>query len=508
MRTAPFSPAELVMAGFAGLAPPPELLALVRRGLAGVILFERNVADPAQVAALCAELQDVARRAGHPPLLIAADHEGGRVQRLRQGFTRSPAALALGAAADLGLIERLHRAVGSELAAVGINVNLAPCADVNVNPRNPVIGTRSFGADPGAVAACVAAAVVGLQAGGVAAVIKHFPGHGDTHLDSHHTLPVIDRPVAALRAVDLPPFAAGIAAGAAVMSAHIVVPGLTAKTPATLSQPALTGLLRGELGHAGLVMTDCLEMDAIAGRWPPADATIAALAAGADLVLWSHTPARQRAAVDAIAGAATDGTLAAEALAASAARVRAARRRWGGKGPIRAATDGGDNAARLAAAAYKAAVTLVDDPGRLVPLPPDRPVVVASLTGGPADQAAAALVRALRRGGRSAVAVEAAAAGRDDDRATVLGLCHDACLDPEQAARLAELVDRTGRRALVVAAGLPYDLAAVPGAGARICTYDPAGGAMQALAEVLCGLGPAMGRPPVRLADLAGQTGG
>ncbi|WP_330464076.1 glycoside hydrolase family 3 N-terminal domain-containing protein [Micromonospora zamorensis] len=271
-----------LLAAYPGPVPPDWAVDLLADGLAGHTLFGTNVHDPAQVAASTAAL-----RAGRPDALIAIDEEGGDVTRLAHATgSPYPGNAALGAIGDVALTRRVYQSIGAELAALGITVNLAPTVDVNTADDNPVIGTRSFGADPVRVAAHSAAAVTGLQAAGVAACAKHFPGHGATVTDSHHELPTVDAPLALLRQRDLPPFAAVVAAGArAVMTAHIRVPALTGTDPATFSRAVLVDLLRAEYGFTGTVITDALEMKGAAvaaGGVGPA--AVRALAAGADLL--------------------------------------------------------------------------------------------------------------------------------------------------------------------------------------------------------------------------------
>ncbi|MEW2432227.1 glycoside hydrolase family 3 N-terminal domain-containing protein [Micromonospora sp. NPDC047644] len=271
-----------LLAAYPGPVPPDWAVDLLADGLAGHTLFGTNVHDPAQVAASTATL-----RTGRPDALIAIDEEGGDVTRLAHATgSPYPGNAALGAIGDVALTRRVYQSIGAELAALGITVNLAPTVDVNTADDNPVIGTRSFGADPVRVAAHSAAAVAGLQAAGVAACAKHFPGHGATVTDSHYELPTVDAPLDLLRQRDLPPFAAIVAAGArAVMTAHIRVPALTGADPATFSRAVLVDLLRTEYGFTGTVITDALEMKGAAvaaGGVGPA--AVRALSAGADLL--------------------------------------------------------------------------------------------------------------------------------------------------------------------------------------------------------------------------------
>ena len=263
-----------LLPGFIGTEAPEWVLRRAAEGLGGVCLYARNITSPEQLATLCRQLH-----AENPGLIVSIDEEGGDVTRLEAATGSSyPGNLALGAAGDVDLTRSVARAIGLELARAGVDLDLAPDADVNSNPSNPVIGVRSFGSEPGAVAAQTAAWVEGLQSAGVAACVKHFPGHGDTSVDSHIALPVVG---ADPRAGALQPFEAAIAAGVqAVMSAHIIAPSLD-RVPATVSRAIMTGLLRDELGFRGLAVTDGLEMKAIADI---SEGAVQALAAGCDLL--------------------------------------------------------------------------------------------------------------------------------------------------------------------------------------------------------------------------------
>ena len=273
-----------LLPGFAGLDPPDWLRRRLSEGLGGVVLFGRNVRDPEQLATLTAAI-----RAERPEALIAIDEEGGDVTRLEADRGSSyPGNRALGVVDDVELTERVAAAIGADLREVGVNLDFAPVADVASNPHNPVIGVRSFGAEPELVARHVAAFVTGLQRAGVVACAKHFPGHGATAEDSHRELPLLDRDRDALLAEELVPFRAAVAAGVgAVMSAHIRVPAV-ADAPATLSSELLTGLLRTELGFGGLVVTDALEMGAISTTIGVEEGAVQALAAGADALCLGH----------------------------------------------------------------------------------------------------------------------------------------------------------------------------------------------------------------------------
>jgi beta-N-acetylhexosaminidase len=307
-----------LLARFAGTRPPDWLRQWLDNGLGGVVLFAPNITGPAQLRALTAQL-----RSHHPDVLIAADEEGGIVTRLEARTGSSyPGNAALGAADDTGLTRRVAASMGAMLASSGISLDLAPSADLDANPANPVIGVRSFGADPGRVAAHTAEFVRGIQSAQVAACAKHFPGHGRTDTDSHLALPVAAATLATLRGSDLVPFRAAIGAGArAVMTAHVVYPAVD-DVPATISARFLNGVLRAECGFEGLVITDALGMAAIGDGEATAEGAVRSLAAGADLLCLPEGRAAQRRARDALADAVKADDVLGRRVEESAARVR------------------------------------------------------------------------------------------------------------------------------------------------------------------------------------------
>jgi len=309
--------AACLQPSFPGYVVPEWVARWLERGLGGITLFAYNVRDPEQLAQLTGSL-----RAERPELLISIDEEGGDVTRLEAEHGSSyPGNLALGAVDDVALTESVAGAIAGELASVGVNLNLAPVADANTNPRNPVIGVRSFGSDPELVARHVAAFVAGTQRQGVAACAKHFPGHGDTAADSHRELPVVAGDLEGA----LVPFRAAVDAGVrAMMAGHLLVPDLD-DVPATLSHPILSGLLRGELGFDGLLVTDALEMAAVSETFGLEEAAVRTLIAGSDSLGLGHDLHEE--AVEqvhaAIVGAVRSGRLTEERLAEAAERVAA-----------------------------------------------------------------------------------------------------------------------------------------------------------------------------------------
>ncbi|MFI6833501.1 beta-N-acetylhexosaminidase [Kribbella sp. NPDC050241] len=310
--------AGALIVGFSGTTAPDELRRAVAAGLGGVILFTRNVGDADQVAALTASL-----RAERPDLIIAIDHEGGEFSHLAPA---NPWPLAsprvLGDLDDVDLTRASARDAAATLASLGIDLMLAPSVDVNSNPANPIISTRSFGTTADVVSRHGVAFVEGVHEAGIAACPKHFPGHGDVAVDSHVGLPSVDRSIEEVNAVELAPFRATIAAGAdVVMSAHIVFSAYDDQ-PATLSRRLLTGLLREELGFTGVITTDALEMQAITRTRSIEDAAVASIGAGADLAMIAVGSADPRALTARVVDAIGNGTLDAERVADAAARGR------------------------------------------------------------------------------------------------------------------------------------------------------------------------------------------
>ena len=315
--------ARLLCVGFPGPEVDSGLRELIAEDVGGVILFARNATSAAQVRSLTSEIRRAAEACGRSSPFTSIDHEGGRVVRARDGFTAVPEMREVGVAGPEEAA-RIGALFARELSAAGIDVNFAPVVDVDSNPANPVIGARSFASDPARVGACASAFIRAMQAGGVAACAKHFPGHGDTHLDSHLDLPTLPHGIERLKAVELPPFRDAISAGvASVMTAHVVFEALDPGVPATMSRRAIDGLLRGELGFGGVIFSDDLEMKAIADRMPFGEACVRALEAGCDCLLVCHEIGRQRAAITAIAEAIGSGRLRRDRIERSHARIDA-----------------------------------------------------------------------------------------------------------------------------------------------------------------------------------------
>ena len=509
---------QSLMVGFPGHVAPPETLDLIAAGhVGGVILFSRNFASPEQARDLTAILQRAAREAGHLlPLLIATDQENGVVRRTGPGATYFPGNMALGAIASEEATEAVARATGEELRALGVTMNLAPDVDVANNPANPVIGVRSFGGEPELVARLGAAAVRGYRAGGVAATIKHFPGHGDTGVDSHLALPVITADHARLDAIELLPFRAGIAAGTdAVMTAHIAVPALTGSPtlPATLAPQILRGLLRNELGFGGVIISDCLEMRAISEGVGIARGAVEALLAGADIILISHLDERQRAGLTALREAVASGEISEDTVRAAAERVLRLKQRlatW--DEALHPSALGEETLAehqRLADDLYARSITILRDEAGLLPLrlPDGARALVVSQPDGPASNAsdlnfsATSFVDELRRLRPSATIESEALPGtpssdslaaltqRAIEADVVILLTCNAHLPSHLAASqaVARALVAAGRPLLAIAVADPYDADALSDIPTWLATYDYLAPALEAAAHKMAG---------------------
>jgi len=325
MRQSVRQAGQRLMVGFHGHEASADVKRMIHDyGAGSVILFARNVASPEQVADLVRELQAEARAAGHDlPLLVAVDQEGGRVARMRAPWTEWPPLRALGRQGSEEMARKMGQALAAELHACGIRLDFAPVVDVDTNPQNPVIGDRSFGADPDLVGRLGAAMIRGLQGGGVAACAKHFPGHGDTDVDSHLDLPRVEHPRSRIEEVELPPFRAAIAAGvASIMTAHVLVRALDEELPATLSPRVVGGLLRRELKYEGVIVSDDLEMKAVAKSWAPGPLAVGAAKAGCDLLPVCATHDAQVESLEGLVKAVEAGDISWKAMDEACARMR------------------------------------------------------------------------------------------------------------------------------------------------------------------------------------------
>jgi beta-N-acetylhexosaminidase len=503
-----------------------EMLEALRRYQpAGVSLFRSmNVESPKQVRALCLDLQRAAREAGLPALLIAVDQEGGQLMAVGEGVTQLPGNMALGAVGDVQLARRAGEVLGRELAAMGINVDYAPCCDVNVNPRNPVIGIRSFGEDPRQVAALCAATIAGIQSAGVVATAKHFPGLGDTALDAHWGTPVVAHTLERLRQVELPPFEAAIDAGVQmVMTAHIALPAVdgSAETPATLSQAVLGGLLRDQLGFQGTIVTDAMDMHAIRQGDALGEQAVRAVQAGVDLLLMGGNTYDHQRVYEGLLFAAQNGRFEGEALRRSAGRVLALKD-WlqkAGPQPDLSVVGCAEHRA-VADEIARRSMTLVRDRDGLLPLRLHANQRLAIVLPRPVDLTPAdtssyvslQLTQALRRyHPRVEEFLVSHAPGEQEITGLLSQLASFDCIvagtlnafsQPEQAGMVKAIL-ATGIPTVVAALRLPYDLAVFPQAPAFVATYSLLEPSMHALAAALFGQASFPGRLPVSIPEIA-----
>lgn len=368
---------QLMVFGFYGKQMTPEIKKFIDEDrLGNIILFSRNLDHPDQIRNLTHELQNEAKKAGHKhPLLICTDQENGAVRRLGEGATEFPGSMLIGATHSVKNAYEIAKRTADELKSVGINWNLAPVVDVNNNSQNPVICTRSFGEDPAEVAEMGQAFMQGMQEEGIIPTLKHFPGHGDTGIDSHLDLPVIPHGLPRLEEVELVPFKQCIEAGAdVIMSAHIYFPAIEKQygLPATLSKKVLTGLLREKLHYQGVITTDCLEMRAIDDRFGTAHGAVMAFQAGTDLVMVSHTFAKQRRTFEAVGRAVKAGNINAQSIRMSMERMDRLKGKyldWDSalEQEIISVETGEEH--RLAAERiYREGITLVKNGGHVLPL--------------------------------------------------------------------------------------------------------------------------------------------
>ncbi len=485
-------PGALVWAGFDGPQAPGALLDAIRDGRVGGLLlfaFRGNIRGKEQVRAMLSEAQEAARRGGHPPVPVGVDQEGGAVVRIAYRAAM-PSAMAIGATGDTQLCERAARVVAEGLRADGIALNHAPVCDVNVEPRNPVIGTRAFGDDPRRVAAFAAAWVRGSEGAGVATSPKHFPGHGAADVDSHHEGVEIAADRGLLEKRELVPFRAAFAAGAsAAMTGHLRFPALDASNIATLSRAILVDLLRNDIGFTGLLLTDSLDMSAIADLPGSSPVVARALNAGVDAVMVTSGIERQLAASDEILAGVRPRRVA-EALR----RATSFRERFGICVPQGDVDDAGARTAAREIA--ERAITHTGPPlpnlgGAL------RVAAAAPERGSPVEELAdplGTLESALRA--RLGDRVRFSRDGSAPDGEGPLAVCSSgAYLDEAQASRVRALIAGGG---ILCALRSPYDAKVAPDRPALL-TYGDVPASMNALAAVLAGDAPPRGTLPVKL---------
>jgi beta-N-acetylhexosaminidase len=517
---------QLLVVGFYGTSIPQTLRDLIERYHVGnIILFSRNIQDTRQTLQLTRDLQTLAQASGqHHPLLIMLDQENGLVRRLGPDATIFPGNVALGAIGSEQMTYDIARATGQELRALGINMNLAPVVDVNNNSANPVIGVRSFGENPQQVARLGSAAMQGYRAAGVVSTLKHFPGHGDTNVDSHRALPIIPHTLERLERVELVPFAHCIAEGAeCVMIGHLYLPQLMSREalPATVSPEIVQDLLRHRLGFDGVVISDCMEMNAVARTIGTERATVMALQAGNDLVLVSHHSSLQLGSLETIYAAVQAGELSPETIRRAAERVLRLKEKyltWETSVPSTPLELVGSAAhRRLSDSAYELSTTLVRNDEALIPLrlsPDERilalyPQAIVATAAEDRSQAPIVLVEAIERRHANTRVLTYSPAINDAERAAIQHEAAEASIvimatlnaDERQSELIHQLL-QAGCRVIGIAIRNPYDLQSFPRLRTYLATYEYTAPALEAAVRVVFGEAEARGVLPVSLEGL------
>ena len=505
---------QRLVAGFPGTEPDEEFRRLVQEYKVGnIILFRHNIVDEEQLTRLCAQLHTLIEESTGLPPFITIDQEGGVVTRLPSDELNVPGAMALAAAGNTDNAYRAGYYTAAQLRRCGINFDLAPDMDVNCNPDNPVIGVRNYSDDPTKAAQYGSAMLKGLLDGGVYACLKHFPGHGDTAVDSHLGLPCIDKSLKQLEEMELIPFRVGIAAGTpAVMSTHILFPQLEEKRiPATMSRAIMTGLLRGKLGFDGLIISDCMEMQAIQTYYGTVNGVIAAMDAGVDLVFISHTPELAKEAVEKAEAAFTNGILDAREMDASVERILQHKQRCAAMQP----TDGlpNESSMRQAIRAMREkSVTAVHLPISGIPSLGDSPLFLgcpdyrSTLASNSSSSHVTFAEEMQRRAGRGTALVTPKDPTDEDIKAItqtakqhtciVLGTYNGHILEGQL--RLAAALAETGLPMMAVALRNPYDLADLPAHVAALCAWEYTQPMFDALWPVLAGETLPTGKLPLK----------
>lgn len=499
---------QLIMVGFEGTQANEIIETHIRkRFVGGVVLFSRNIQSPKQTAELTNQLQRLAESTAHQiPLFIGIDQEGGWVIRLKEGATVLPGNMALGATGSTELAERAGEITAAELAAVGVNLNFAPVVDVNNNPQNPVIGRRSFGESPELVSRLGVAYIRGLQHNGVLGTAKHFPGHGDTTVDSHFDLPTVNHDRERIHALELQPFRAAIDADvAAIMTAHIIYPAFDPDRPATLSPTILTDLLRGELGFDGLLVTDDMEMKAIDDRYRSGEAAVMAIEAGADIVMVLWSPTKQIEVFDALLSAVKSGRISQARLDQSVERILKSKapsafdRRFVDVDAV-GGTVGSEAHRQLAQTIALRAITVVRNRDNLLPLKlePETSVLILNKSSILFDSFKAphpntVEARIPEKSEVENILPQLTLQIKNAD-VVIAGIMNN-----DQAAFIQQISVATTTPVIVIALGSPYTLQRCPAASASIAGYDIHKASVSAAVEVILGAQKAQGKLPIQL---------
>lgn len=505
---------QMCMVGFQGLEPPDYILQWLASGrIGGVILFSRNIESPEQLA----RLTQMCHEAAKYPILIGIDQEGGSVARLQKGFAQSPGAMALGASGSEALAFRVSEVLATEMRALGINWDYAPVVDITHDIRNPSVGTRSLGTDKDEVGRLARAEIHGFQAGGIAACAKHFPGLGNTPIDTHADLAVIDVPLEYLWDNDMVPFRAAVEAGVrTVMVTHVKFESLDNQYPATLSPIIAKQLLRDKIGFTGLTTTDCMEMGAITKHYSPGESAVLAALAGHDLILFSHTVALQEAAYEGLLNAARSGRLPIEVVDASVERIRALKAEVSITLPLDVSSIGSPEHMQVMQDAARAGVTVLTSDNEIFPLPTDSATHIGviefasyleSNVAEAGGQTGFVTQLTKRLPGIDAVSLSANSPSQTAfhtaltlaQRADILVLAtRSAHLIPEQLEWARQYLD-AAKGCVLICLRNPYDADVLAGADSTICTCGDSVPSIQAAVDALVGEFVPTGHLPVPL---------
>lgn len=518
---------QLIVCGFNGLEPDEHVRTLIEQYHVGnIIYFRRNVHDVKQICELSYQLQQMSWKQSPLPLIIAIDQEGGMVARIdNDEVTLIPGNMAIGATRDAGLAYEAALISGKELRQMGINVNFAPSVDINNNPLNPVIGVRSYGEQVELVSELGAVTISGYQEAGVAATAKHFPGHGDTAVDTHHGLASVPHDRERLMEMELAPFIRAIKDGVdAIMTAHVIFPAFEPNgIPATLSRKVLHDLLREELKYDGVIVTDCLEMHAISKVYGVAEGAVRAIEAGADLILVSHTLSEQVAAIEAMLAAVKSGRISEAQIDASVHRVIALKQKRHMEELSQITDDfaeefGTPERKALVREISQRSITVVKDEGQL-PLDVQEPTlviwpevrqrtevdepIVQAFTLGPALSGSLKAVKEVRISTYPTEEEIQSTLQLAENYKQIIVVTYNAVsvLHPGQVAIVSQLAEKNDVKLVVASTRNPYDLNQFPDIKTYICCYENRPLTMEALAKVLTGEIQSTGKLPVTISE-------
>lgn len=508
---------QRLVTGFPGTELTDDYKRMVRdHKIANVTLFRENIESCAQLRRICGEIQSLVREETGHAAFITIDQEGGVVSRLPSDGVNVPGAMAVAATKDPENAYRAGLLTGRQLRSLGVNFDFAPVADVNINPANPVIGARSYGDDPREVGRYVCRMFQGLSDGGVLSSAKHFPGHGDTDVDSHLALPKVDKSRDELEKAELVPFRMAIKAGVpAIMTTHILFPQIEPEyLPATMSRRILTGLLRGELGYDGLIVSDCMEMQAIRDYFGTVKGAVAALGAGVDMVLITHSTLLSGEAAVEAEKALMEGRLDPDEMERSAGRILALKEKWAdGHSDAKAAAFDRDEARAESLAMLQKTITEVSRPRTGAVSCGERPLCIgcssfrSSLVGNVddgRDNLFGILMAELLGGDHADMTVEPdgeriarLVAEAADHTAAVVGLCEGRRYEGQR--RLVKALADARIPVIAVSLRSPYDLAGLPETVWALAAYEYSPDSIRAAAKVIKKETVPTGRLPVRL---------